>query len=47
VLKDPTESHPVWFKEAEITVQRAGLDLTNLTYEKIVDAIAYWRCRRD
>lgn len=45
-LKDPRHCHPVWFKEAEIAVRRAGVGLDELTYEKIRAAIAYWREQR-
>jgi hypothetical protein len=44
VLKDPREAHPRWFKKAMMAVERAHLDLDNLTYEAIREAIAaLWR----
>lgn len=47
MLLDPSAAHPIWFKEAEIAVRRAGLDLRSLTYERIRDAIETWRYARD
>jgi hypothetical protein len=45
-LKDPRRCHPVWFKEAEVAVRRAGLDLGGLTYDTIREAIDDWRGER-
>ena len=39
-LQSPQRAHPTWFKLAEIAVRQSGQTLDDLTYEKIVDAIA-------
>jgi len=43
VLQEPTQAHPVWFCKACIAVTWAKLDLSCITYEEIVQAIADWR----
>lgn len=45
-LQDPACCHPVWFTEAQIAVRRTGLDLDDLTYEDIREAISQWRDER-
>jgi hypothetical protein len=47
VLKDPKQCHPTWFKEAEIALRRNGLDLGELTYERIRTAVMRWRDSRE
>jgi hypothetical protein len=46
VLKSARECYPVWFKEAEIAVRRAGLPLDSLNYDAIARVIDQWRCER-
>jgi hypothetical protein len=45
VLKDPRQAHPVWFREGDLALQRAGdsVDLERLTYEEICTLISQWR----
>jgi hypothetical protein len=45
-LESPSRCHSGWFKEGEIAVRRAGLDLSTLNYEAIRDAITAWRAER-
>jgi hypothetical protein len=46
VLKSARECYPIWFKEAEIAVRRAGLPLDSLNYSAIKQAVDKWRCER-
>jgi ASCH domain len=46
VLESPGRCHAGWFKEAEIAVRRADLDLATLTSPAIRDALEAWRAER-
>jgi hypothetical protein len=46
VLESPGRCHAGWFKEGEIAVRRAGLDLSGLNYEAIRGAVETWRAER-
>jgi hypothetical protein len=45
-LESPGRCHSGWFKEGEIAVKRAGVDLSTLTYPVIKAAIDQWRAER-
>jgi hypothetical protein len=45
-LKDPRKAHPVWFCEAMLAVERAGLGLDNLSYDAVRRAVDAWRGER-
>jgi hypothetical protein len=45
-LESPGRCHAGWFKEGEIAVKRAGVDLSTLTYPVIKAAIDQWRAER-
>lgn len=46
-LRDPRKADPVWFREALIAVERAGLELDNLNYDAVRRALEAWRADRD
>jgi hypothetical protein len=45
-LESPSRCHAGWFKEGEIAVRRAGLDLSTLSYPAIKAVIDQWRAER-
>ena len=47
ILKDPQAAHPVWFKEAEISLRRYDISLESLGYEQVREAIDRWRCEQE
>jgi len=46
-LSNPVDCHPTWFKEAEIAIRRQPINLDQLTYFAIRDAIQQWREDRE
>jgi hypothetical protein len=46
VLESPGRCHAGWFRESEIAVRRAGLDLTALSYPVIKATVDSWRAER-
>lgn len=46
-LQDPSQCHPIWFREAMIAVRRSRLPLDELTYESVCTAITRWREERE
>ena len=47
ILKDPQAAHPVWFKEAEISLRRYEIPLEALSYERVREAIDRWRYEQE
>lgn len=47
ILKGPQAAHPVWFKEAEISLRRYEIPLEALSYERVREAIDRWRYEQE